>query len=257
MRKLIANEDFELAADFLPQIVWMSSADRLVEFVNARGTEYSGWPAQKLLGWRWILLVHADDVDRVRATRDLAARTRGPIRTQFRIRGADMQFRWHYASSRPLLDEEGHIRKWIGTAIDIDNAKQIDSDIHYARRESDEILKFLESLHDDAPVGLSLVDAEFRYLRVNEHLASSNRRPAAEHIGRPVAEIVPELWPEIEPHYRQVLATGQAVLDVELTSSSANSPGESVTWMESYYPIAADGEIIAVGTKIVGARHDS
>jgi PAS domain S-box-containing protein len=256
MRKLLATEDLEFAADFVPRIVWMSSSDRLVEFVNSRGTEYSGLPVQKLLGWKWILLVHPDDVERVRRTRDLAARTQGPIRVEFRLRRADLQFRWHYTASRPLLDEGGHIRKWIGTAIDIDEAKRTGADTDYARQESDEILGFLESLRDDAPLGLSLVDHEFRYLRINDYLAAANRRPPAEHIGRRVSEVVPELWPQIEPHFRHVFATGKAVLNVELSSPPADSQGEALTWTESYYPVAADGAIVAVGTRIVGKSSD-
>ena len=35
-----------------------------------------------------------------------------------------------------------------------------------------------------------------------------------QQIGRTVAEIAPELWPAVEPIYRQVLETGEPILNV-------------------------------------------
>ena len=69
------------------------------------------------------------------------------------------------------------------------------------------------------------MDTDFRYLRINEALAAYNGLPVAEHIGRRTAEVVPELWPEIEPYYRRVLETGESVLNVEIERPSLADPG--------------------------------
>ena len=50
-----------------------------------------------------------------------------------------------------------------------------------------------------SPVGLFILDADLRYVRVNDTLAAMNRLPAADHLGHTVAEVVPGVWELIEP----------------------------------------------------------
>ncbi len=56
-------------------------------------------------------------------------------------------------------------------------------------------LAFLETLQSTAPMGVGFVDRSFRYVRVNEALASINGPSVKEHIGRSVADVVPRIWP--------------------------------------------------------------
>ena len=46
---------------------------------------------------------------------------------------------------------------------------------------------------EGAPVGLAFVDTELRFVRVNAALAAINERPVAEHLGRRIDEVLPEL----------------------------------------------------------------
>jgi PAS domain-containing protein len=56
----------------------------------------------------------------------------------------------------------------------------------------------MEALQSSAPVGLACLDRDFRFVRVNDALAEMNRLPVDDHIARPVAEIIPEFWPQLE-----------------------------------------------------------
>ena len=52
MRKTeVSVDSFSLAAEFIPHVVWMSTAERMVEYVKTHTTDYAGLPAQKLLEW--------------------------------------------------------------------------------------------------------------------------------------------------------------------------------------------------------------
>lgn len=103
----------------------------------------------------------------------------------------------------------------------------------------------LELLIQAAPVGIALVDHEFRYLRVNERLAALNGLPVAEHIGRTAFELFPELSRLWEPLWRQVLTTGEPVIGHDL---SAEFEGEQRSARVSYYPVrAGDGPLLGVG----------
>lgn len=106
----------------------------------------------------------------------------------------------------------------------------------------------LELLIQAAPVGFALVDHEFRYLRVNQRLAAMNMLPAADHLGRTAYELFPGLVERWEPLWRQVLATGEPVLDQELM---ATLDGQLYSARVSYYPVrAGDGPILGVGIMV-------
>jgi two-component system NtrC family sensor kinase len=245
MRKTEVSVDgFSLAAEFIPHMVWMSTADRMVEYLNTHATDYARLPAQKLLEWGWILLVHPSDLERVRLTRDLVARTEAPVRTEFRLRRFDGQYRWHAINTRPVVGDHGKILKWIGAAVDIEDETRNDADLHIAHSRAEEALIFLESLLTNPIIGLSLVDHDFRFLRINATLAAFNGLPVAEHVGQRIADVLPTLWPQIEPYYRRVLETGQPVLNVDVQGSSG-------AFLESYYPLAVHGEISGVGAIVV------
>ncbi|MGA3216168.1 MAG: PAS domain-containing protein [Acidimicrobiales bacterium] len=245
MRKSgISVDGFSLAAEFIPHAVWMATAERMIEYVNTCATDYAGLPARRLLEWGWIRFVHPSDLERVRLIRELVARTEAPIRTEFRVRRFDGQYRWFAISTRPLLDDHGRIQKWIGAAVDIHDQERNEAEIRLARGEAEEALVFLESLLVNPKVGLSLVDHDLRYLAVNASLAGFNSLPAAEHIGQRIDDVLPTLWSQIEPHYRRVLETGQPVLNVEVKGSSA-------AFLESFYPVAMHGEIKRIGAVVV------
>jgi PAS domain S-box-containing protein len=107
----------------------------------------------------------------------------------------------------------------------------------------------LETLQSTAPVGLGFVDRGYHYVRVNETLASINGHSVEEHLGRTVAEVVPALWPRIEPVYRRVLG-GEAVVNVEMTAATCGPLGDRC-WLSSTYPVHLGAEIIGVGVVVV------
>jgi PAS domain S-box-containing protein len=55
---------------------------------------------------------------------------------------------------------------------------------------------------------------------------------AAEHIGRTAHEMVPALADRVEPLMRQVLETGEPILDLPLTGAVPSSPGEVRRWFD-------------------------
>jgi PAS domain S-box-containing protein len=118
-------------------------------------------------------------------------------------------------------------------------------------REAAQSLTLLETLQATAPIGFGFVDREFRFVRVNETLAALNGHPAEWHLGRKVAEVVPELWPEIEPAYRRVLDSGDALVNQALEGPSQAVNGEIGFWLVSFYPVRVDDKMIGIGIVVV------
>ncbi len=121
-----------------------------------------------------------------------------------------------------------------------------------AERRQAETLALLDSLLAAAPASLALLDTELRYLRVNEALAANNGVPVEAHMGRTVAEVVPDKAPLLEPLLRGVLETGEALRGQEFSAATSVEPGVPHHWMGDFFPVRArDGQVLGVGGVVV------
>ena len=75
--------------------------------------------------------------------------------------------------------------------------------------------KELESIYATSPVGMCYMDNKLRFLKCNEKLAEINGISAADHIGKTLRDVIPEIAETMEPVYRKVIDTGEPVIDVE------------------------------------------
>jgi len=102
---------------------------------------------------------------------------------------------------------------------------------------------------EGAPVGLAFVDTELRFVRINAALAAINGRAVEEHLGRRIDEVLPEIADVIVPIYRQVLATGEPILEREVTRETPASHVRHV--LASWFPVRVDDRIAGVGAVVV------
>ncbi|MGH9666603.1 MAG: sensor histidine kinase [Bryobacteraceae bacterium] len=99
----------------------------------------------------------------------------------------------------------------------------------------------LEGLYGKMVVGLCFLDANLRFVRVNEALAALNGVPVAAHLGRELREILtPSLNHLLEPLYRRVLETGEPLLDYDLHSPAPADPAVERDWMIGCAPVRTD-----------------
>ncbi|MEI6180005.1 MAG: PAS domain-containing protein, partial [Chloroflexales bacterium] len=111
-----------------------------------------------------------------------------------------------------------------------------------------------DALIDTLPVGIGFLDPELRYVRVNPALARLNGRTPTEHLGHTLGDLFPKLAAQIEPTLRQILATGEAVRDLELRARIAPSMGLLHDWLMNAYPVRGpDNTVIGVGVAITDA----
>jgi PAS domain S-box-containing protein len=117
-----------------------------------------------------------------------------------------------------------------------------------AFRESD---ARLNAYFNSSPAGMSMVDRELRYLKVNQRIADFTGRSIEEHQGKTIREIVPRLADVLEPLYLEVLATGKPIFNWELSGETGSKPGEIRDWQESFFPLMGeDGKPKAVGAVV-------
>ncbi|MEG4519828.1 MULTISPECIES: PAS domain S-box protein [unclassified Microcoleus] len=95
-----------------------------------------------------------------------------------------------------------------------------------------------------ANAGMLIFDRQLRYVQVNEVLAQTNGVCVADHIGRSVREVLPELAPTVEPMLQGILDTGKPILDYELVGETPKEPGILRYWQASYYPLRDENGIV-------------
>src|SRR5256885_3593266 len=112
----------------------------------------------------------------------------------------------------------------------------------------------LDCFFTAAPAGLAILDRELRYRQLNETLALMNGRSVAEHLGKPVREVLPVIAPTLEPLLERILETGEPALNIEVTGETPAQPGITRYWRASYFPLASNG-IGAIVVEDTPRRH--
>jgi PAS domain S-box-containing protein len=105
----------------------------------------------------------------------------------------------------------------------------------------------LDTLFEQAPIGIGFWDTELRYLRVNDALARINGVPAEAHVGRTIPEVLPDLAPDVLQAFRRVVTTRQPLGGLELTGATPAQPGVKRYWRTSVYPVFSDQMLVGVG----------
>jgi PAS domain S-box-containing protein len=148
----------------------------------------------------------------------------------------------------PVFDAAGKVIYAINAFADITQRKQAQQVLaDYSRtleaqvRERTEALRRsqaqINAFFASAQVGMSIVDSELRFVKVNETLAEIDGLPVQEHVGKSIREVWPNLAPAIEPLYQQVLGTGEPILNREVRGEAPSMPGVTRYWLVSNFPI--------------------
>ncbi len=171
------------------------------------------------------------------------------------FRDADAALYFAKASGRDCISTPQTSTRSVGTRR---NAKPVDGiwdadrelleeRLREASRETAQTLAVIDALQKTSAVGFGVVDRDYRYIRLNQMLAGVHGGTIEDQIGRTVAETVPGLWPALEPMYRALLDTGEAVLNQEVSGEVASEPGARRYYLSNFYPIREHGEVIAIG----------
>jgi PAS domain S-box-containing protein len=109
----------------------------------------------------------------------------------------------------------------------------------------------LQAIYDGAPVGLCFVDSGLRYVSINKRLAEMNGAPVAEHIGKPMSEMLAGVcFEEAAPYLARALR-GEAISGVEVRRPRGKSSTEM--WAMCSYQPAFDeaGEVVGISISVL------
>lgn len=166
--------------------------------------------------------------------------TAAPIRYEesFTIAG---ETRWFLTKLSPLKNDQGRIYRIVGTALELTDRKLLEQEL--ARQQD-----YFDAFFAAANVGMAILDEQLRFVRVNRAIAENDGLPIEAYAGRTTSEVLPGVGLLIEPRHRQVLETGQALMNVEVDVENPQFPSEVRHCLESYFPLQTlEGRVIGVG----------
>lgn len=118
-----SEEHARILSEVMPQIVWSTDNQGLVNYCNRRAYEYAGVKVNDCENWDWQRFIHPDDWQSTQAIWEKSIQAGKPHALEHRLRRADGRYRWHLTRGVPVRDKKNEIIRWIGTATDIHKQK--------------------------------------------------------------------------------------------------------------------------------------
>jgi PAS domain S-box-containing protein len=256
-RERAAREEVQARKQLLRMVIEQSGdaiimADERgqVRIFNAEAERLHGVSREELASPEWPLASSLLTVDGRPMPREET-----PLRRALRgepVTGAHWVVRLPDGSVRTLCGTALPIRRPDGSLAGAVLTARDETERLLREVETAEALALLDTVLATAPVGLSFVDRELRYVRINHALAAINGPSVGSTLGRTVREVLPELASTVEPLYRHVLDTGEPLLDLEVSGTTPGLGGSQGHWLVSYYPVwNRGGQVFMVGSVVV------
>ena len=163
--------------------------------------------------------------------------------------GCDLGQGWHYGRPRPAKALRSVIKLRQPPAVAHTGDHRNGISINCSEGLPSQRLAQLQAVYDGAPVGLSFLDKDLKYININRRLAEMHDLSIEDHYGKTLAEVVPELYPFLEPHVKRAL-NGEGTCDLEICEPDSRGHRRR-TFLVSYQPAFDEaGEVVGVSCAI-------
>ena len=130
-----SEQELRLLIETLPAMVWRTTAHGEPDYINQRYADYLGRSLAELTQQRWREVVHPEDLATSARVWPWALETGTPVDTTCRFRRADGAYRWFHVHAEPLRDGDGHVVRWYGVNVDIDDRKRAEEALRKSEHE--------------------------------------------------------------------------------------------------------------------------
>ncbi|WP_434686069.1 PAS domain S-box protein [Pseudanabaena minima] len=111
-----------------PVAIFRFDLEGKVIYMDGGWSKMTGKPTSFALGYRWLEMIHPDDVGYIQANVQqwLEAKDGSLFQNEARVLRDDDSIVWLYSQMRPEINDDGEIIGYVGTLTDISDRKQIE-----------------------------------------------------------------------------------------------------------------------------------
>jgi diguanylate cyclase (GGDEF)-like protein/PAS domain S-box-containing protein len=128
-------DQYRFLAEAMPQIVWTTRPDGNNDYFNQRYHGFTGLNFEQTKDRGWESTLHPDDVAQCVEKWNHSMRSGEPFEMELRIKNSSGACRWHLARALPMRNKLGRIVQWVGTATDIEDFKNVESQLRTIQKE--------------------------------------------------------------------------------------------------------------------------
>jgi PAS domain S-box-containing protein len=159
------------------QLGWSTDANGKAVEYNPAWRVFTGQSEEEMKGMGWTRVLHPDDVEHTLQAWNKAVKKRSVYETEYRVRRHDGVYRHLLARSIPLFKEDGSIREWIGTCIDITDRKLAEEEL----KKSENMYR---TIFETTPAATMMVEEDTTISMVNREFAAQTGYNANEVEGK-------------------------------------------------------------------------
>lgn len=179
-------ESFDRLIDAVPHMVWSACPDGSAASFNRKWCEYTGLTLAESKADGWQVTLHPEDRESCRRAWKRSVDDGTPYELESRYRRAcDGEYRWHLVRAVPVLDDHGHIERWVGTCTDVEERNLLESGL----RDSEQRLRMLLT---HVPTAIAMFDMSLRYICHSRRWPRVFRLPSDGLIGTGLFDTFPD-----------------------------------------------------------------
>ncbi|KAF3887395.1 MULTISPECIES: PAS domain S-box protein [Nostocales] len=184
----------------------------------------------------WASRVHPDDLAQTEAKLQQAMLDQKEYHHEYRLLWLDGSVHWVEARGQCTYDSQGNPKHSIGAVIDITGRKQTEHEREtllererIARTQVEAAQRQLANIFETSPVGIGLLDAQQRFVAINEALAQINGLTREQHLGHSIPELFGQSDPKLVEVFYNIYTTGNSFISpnfaVSVPGRSDRTPG--------------------------------
>ncbi len=202
-----SENKFRIMTDTVPQLIYMVNPDGQVSYVNEKWTRYTGLSFEEATTSPegFLSIIHPEDKELLLSRAKDSFTNNAEFQVEVRLRDKNGNYRWFVKKCSPVINAEGKVARWVGSATDIHSTKQmvqellesneqmalLSDQVHAALQRAESERKTLVNMIMNAPaIFCTFKGPEHRFDLINPYYQALF--PDRELQGKTVQEAIPE-----------------------------------------------------------------
>lgn len=187
--------------------------------INQKFCEIVGYSREEMLSLTFQAITHPEDLNiDLDYVRQILAGEISTYSMHKRYICKDRSLKWVNLTGAVVRDIAGEPKYFIGFVEDINQCKISEKEL--AKQQ-----QVFDAFFNAAPAGLCILDSEQRFVQINDTLAAINGLSTAEHLGKKIGEILPDLEPVLQPKFDRILTDGVSFINQETSGKHQKNRG--------------------------------